>query len=58
MMAMEKFVLSLKSDINKLYALALQILIFVYITELIFQQTHPLLKHKMLQSLFKLYFLL
>jgi hypothetical protein len=30
MMAMEKFALSLKSDINKLYAPALEILIFVY----------------------------
>ena len=27
-------------------------------TELFFQQMHPLLKHKMLQSLFKIYFLL
>ena len=26
--------------------------------ELFFQQMHPLLKHKMLQSLFKIYFLL
>jgi len=30
MMAMQKFALSLKSDINKLHALALENLIFVY----------------------------
>lgn len=31
MMAMQKFALIFKSDINKSYALALEILIFVYV---------------------------